>query len=108
MIERFFKGISSQNGEIVETDFTFISLGMIVYNELAVSLGADVDKRGFVLTDEKGESSIPNLFVAGDLRANSMKQIYTTWNHAVESADKINGRIRVKKRFLKNFKLLLK
>ncbi len=95
---KVLKGYKLSNGENVETDFTFISLGMIVYNELAVSLGADVDKRGFVLTDEKGETSVSNLFVAGDLRANSMKQIYTAWNHAVESADKINGRIRAKKR----------
>lgn len=96
---KVLQGYKLSSGETVETDFTFISLGMIVYNELAVSLGADVDKRGFVLTDEKGETSIANFFVAGDLRANSMKQIYTAWNHAVESADKINGRIRVKKRF---------
>ena len=95
---KVLQGYKLENGETVETDFTFISLGMIVYNKLAVELGADVDKRGFVLTDDKGESSISNLFVAGDLRANSMKQIYTAWNHAVESADKINGRIRQSKR----------
>ena len=71
---------------------------MIVYNELAVGLDVEIDNRGFVLTDEKGESSVPNLFVAGDLRANSMKQIYTAWNHAVLSSDTINGRIRQKNR----------
>ena len=52
----------------------------------------------FILANEKGETNIKNFFVAGDLRANSMKQIYTAWNHAVQSADDINGRIRRKKR----------
>ena len=95
---KVLQGYKLSNGETIETDFTFISLGMIVYNESAVGLGAEVDRRGFVLTDEKGETSVPNLFVAGDLRANAMKQIYTAWNHAVESADKINGKIRSSRR----------
>lgn len=84
--------------KIVPADFIFIALGMIVYNELAVSLGAEVDQRGFVLTDAKGKSSISNLYIAGDLRANIKKQIYTAWDSAVDSADEINGLIRRKKR----------
>ncbi len=95
---KILQGYTLSSGETVETDFTFISLGMIVYNELAVKLGAETDPRGFVVTDQKGETSVSNLFVAGDLRANGMKQIYTAWNHAVESADKINGRIRASRR----------
>ncbi len=84
--------------KIVPVDLVFIGLGMIIYNELAVSLGALVDQRGFVLTDLKGRSSIPGLYVAGDLRANIKKQIYTAWDSAVDSADEINALIRRKKR----------
>jgi thioredoxin reductase (NADPH) len=86
------------DGRIVPADFAFIALGMLIYNELATKVGADVDDRGFVLTDEKGESSIPGLFVAGDLRANAKKQVYTAWDHAVDSADTINNRLRRLKR----------
>jgi thioredoxin reductase (NADPH) len=71
---------------------------MIVYNELAKMLGADLDQRGFVITDPKGKSSVNGLYVAGDLRANAKKQIYTAWDHAVDSADDINLHIRRKKR----------
>ena len=91
-------GYQLADGTKIETEFTFISLGMIVYNELAKSLGADLDARGFVLTDKFGESTVENLFVAGDLRANAKKQVYTAWDHAVDSVDKINGRIRLEKR----------
>lgn len=84
--------------KVVNVEFAFISLGMIVYNELAKKLGAELDQRGFVHTDAKGKSSVEGLYVAGDLRANAKKQIYTAWDHAVDSADEINLLIRRKKR----------
>lgn len=82
----------------VEADFAFISLGMIVYNELAKMVNANLDQRGFVTTDNKGKTSVEGLYVAGDLRANMKKQIYTAWDMAVDSADEINLLIRRKKR----------
>lgn len=83
---------------VVNAEFAFISLGMIVYNELAKMLNANLDQRGFVITDSKGKTNIDGLFVAGDLRANTKKQIYTAWDMAVDSADEINLLIRRKKR----------
>lgn len=82
----------------IDVQMSFVSLGMIVYNELAVSLGAEVDGRGFVLTNNKGETNIENLYVAGDLRAGVKKQIYTAWDTAVDSVDDINAKIRREKR----------
>jgi thioredoxin reductase (NADPH) len=82
----------------VNADFTFIALGMIVYNELAKMLSANLDQRGFVIADNKGKTSVDGLYVAGDLRANTKKQIYTAWDTAVDSADEINVLIRRKKR----------
>ena len=67
---------------------------MFVHNDLAKSLGADLDERGFVVTDKAGESSIKGLYVAGDLRANTKKQIYTSWDTAVDAADDINTKHR--------------
>ncbi|WP_127718419.1 NAD(P)/FAD-dependent oxidoreductase [Halobacteriovorax sp. HLS] len=83
---------------VIDVQMSFVSLGMIVYNELAKSLGAEVDNRGFVITNEKGETNIDRLYVAGDLRAGVKKQIYTAWDTAVDSADDINARIRRFKR----------
>jgi len=86
------------NGSYLPVDFAFISQGMLVYNKLALSLGTDTDERGFVKTNNKGESSINDLYVAGDLRANTKKQIYTAWDTAVDALDDINGKIRNRKR----------
>jgi thioredoxin reductase (NADPH) len=84
--------------ETIIADFAFVSLGMIVYNELAKMLEADLDQRGFVITDAKGKTSVEGLYVAGDLRANVKKQIYTAWDTAVDASDEINILIRRKKR----------
>lgn len=92
------RSLELSNGNHIEVDFVFISLGMIVYNELAKNLGADLDQRGFVITDAKGKTSISGLYVAGDLRANAKKQIYTAWDHAVDAADDINVLLRREKR----------
>ena len=91
------KSFLLSSGEI-EVQIVFISLGMIVYNELAQMLSAKLDSRGFVETDSKGKSSVDGLYVAGDLRANTKKQIYTAWDGAVDSADEINMKLRVQKR----------
>jgi thioredoxin reductase (NADPH) len=92
------EGIKLSNGSLIECELAFVSLGMIVYNELAQKLGAHLDSRGFVVTDAKGESSVAGLFVAGDLRAGLKKQIYTAWDSAVDSADEINRRVRAERR----------
>lgn len=91
------KKIKTLNNEFC-VDIIFVSLGMIVYNQLAISLGAEVDERGFVKTDTKGKSSVDGLYIAGDLRANTKKQIYTAWDTAVDSADEVNLLIRRSKR----------
>jgi thioredoxin reductase (NADPH) len=83
-------------GEKVKAEMGFVFLGIRPNNKLALGLGANVDPRGLVITNEIGESSISNLFVIGDLRANSPKQIYTAWQHAVDSMQAIDKRIRTK------------
>ncbi len=89
-------------GELsVRCEMAFISLGMIVYNELAKQLGAKLDERGFVIGTKVGETSIENLYVCGDLKADTKKQIYTAWDNAVDAADHINKKIRNTKRQIK-------
>jgi thioredoxin reductase (NADPH) len=96
--KKVLTGFKLSNEKIIESEFCFIALGMIVYNELAKQVNADLDARGFVMTDNKGKSSVNGLYIAGDLRANTKKQIYTAWDTAVDSADEINAILRRSKR----------
>lgn len=95
---KFLDGFVFDDGQSIETDICFISLGMIVYNELAKQVGAELDERGFVKADESGLTSVRNFYVAGDLKANTKKQIYTAWDNAVNAANAINMKIRADKR----------
>jgi thioredoxin reductase (NADPH) len=93
-------GFLLEDQQLISADMSFVALGMIVYNDLAKQLGAELDDRGFVKADDGGQTSIQGLYVAGDLRANTRKQIYTAWDNAVTAASSINQKIRVKKRDL--------
>lgn len=95
---KVLKAFQLEDGSQIELDICFVSLGMIVYNELAKDVGADIDERGFVKADESGQTSVPNLYVAGDLKAGTRKQIYTAWDSSVSAANAINQKIRVEKR----------
>lgn len=87
-------GFKLSSGEIVEANVGFVAMGIRPNNRLAVQLGAELNEYGLVVTDENCESSIQNLFVIGDLRANSLKQIYTAWQHAADALLEIDCRAR--------------
>lgn len=95
---KILSGFKLKSGEIISCDIAFVSLGMLVYNDLAKLLGVELDERGFVKTDESGKASVDGLYVAGDLRANTKKQIYTAWDTAVTAANAINQKLRQEKR----------
>ncbi len=95
---KLLHGFKLSDGKTVKAQMAFVSMGMLVYNELAKMLGADCDDRGFVIGNEAGETSIPGFYVAGDLKAKTKKQIYTAWDSAVNSALNINLKIRTQKR----------
>lgn len=92
------KGFRLESGKVVQAEMAFVSLGTLVYNKLAESIGCAIDERGYVETDESGESSVPGVFIGGDLRANKKKQIYTAWDITVDAVDKIDSYIRTRKR----------
>jgi thioredoxin reductase (NADPH) len=92
------KGFELEDGNMIQAEMSFVSMGMIVYNDLAKQLGAELDERGFVKAGENGLTSVQGLYVAGDLKANTRKQVYTAWDHAVSAATAINFIIRAKKR----------
>ena len=95
---KILEGFVLEGGERMELDICFISLGMIVYNQLAKDLGARLDERGFVVTDKKGLGSVEGLYAVGDLQAGIKKQIYTAWDSAVDAADHINSILRSEQR----------
>lgn len=87
-------GFELESSKKVQAEIGFVMLGVRPNNRLALDLGAAVDEKGLVITDVNGESTVPNLFVIGDLRSGSIKQIYTAWQHAIDALQLIDLRIR--------------
>lgn len=87
------EGFKFETGQRVDAEICFVVLGLRPNNHLALQLGAETSDCGLVVTNLEGESSIPNLFVIGDLRAGCYKQIYTAWQHAIESLAVIDERL---------------
>jgi len=61
--------------QIVETNALFVELGKVARTDLFE--GLKKDEKGFIFTDEKMQTSIPNVFAVGDVRAGVIKQIVT-------------------------------
>ena len=57
-----------------QTDGVFIFIGYSPNNQL-IPAGVRMNERGFVITDEKCETSVPGIFAVGDLRQKFANQI---------------------------------
>ena len=88
------EGFVLADGTRIESERVIVSLGIIAYNQLLTGLNGEVDDSGKAVVTEKYESSVPGLFVVGDLVAGKKMQIYTAWDEAVDAADEINRRLR--------------
>ncbi len=76
---RAVTAVSLQNRETGATrelpmDGVFIFIGHVPNNQL-IPRGVMVNERGYVLTDERCETSVPGIFAAGDLRQKFANQI---------------------------------
>jgi len=63
-------------GELMEWDYegVFVFIGLTPNSDLAEDI-VDTDQIGFILTDKTMMTSLPGLFAAGDVRADSTKQV---------------------------------
>ena len=74
------------------TDAVFIFTGMLPQTELIEMLPKD--PAGYILTDENMETSVPGLFVAGDVRSKPFRQIVTAVSDGAIAAHVASERIR--------------
>lgn len=53
--------------ETLKVDGVFISIGEEPLNQLAVDLGVEVDKGGYIITDKSQRTNVPLVYAAGDI-----------------------------------------
>jgi thioredoxin reductase (NADPH) len=98
-------GIALVDNEPVAVSYALVAEGIYrIYNELAIELGVELGDEGrpteqrHVRIDARGQTSVHNLFVIGDMAQRPdepvMKQVYTSQEYAVRAIDSIDSRIR--------------
>jgi thioredoxin reductase (NADPH) len=70
-------GTDSTNGQKVEfpTDGVFIFVGLLPNTQFLEGSDIELDQVGFIKTDERLETKMPGVFVAGDVRSGATMQI---------------------------------
>ena len=61
------EGLELQSGRVLPTSLVFFSVAHKPRVDVALSLGCELDDEGYVAVDSEGQTSVPNLYAAGDL-----------------------------------------
>lgn len=71
-----FKNTQTSEEVVVKTKGVFIAIGHDPNNEIVKNL-VELDKAGYIISNEDCTTSTPGLFVAGDARTKSVRQVAT-------------------------------
>lgn len=78
---------NTQTGEIAEikADGAFIAIGSNPNSALLKDI-VELDVNGYVIADETGITSVPGIFVAGDIRTKTLRQVVTAVSDGANAA----------------------
>ena len=83
-------GVRMDDGQVVPRAALFVPPRFVPNNDLLVGLGCDLDERGWVVTGANGATSVPGVWVAGNL-ANPRAQVITAAGEGSAAAIAINA-----------------
>ncbi len=84
------RGVEMDDGRVIPREVLFVPPRFVANNDLLVMLGADLDENGWVRADPTGRTSVPGLWVAGNL-ANPRAQVITAAGEGSAAAIAMNG-----------------
>ena len=87
-----FKNTQTEEEFTIETNNVFIAIGQIPHNEPFKDL-IELDK-GFVVTNELMETSVPGIFAIGDTRKKTVRQVITALGDASVAAVMVDRYLR--------------
>ncbi len=83
-------GVEMEDGRIVRRDALFVPPRFAPNNALLAGLGCDIDENGWVTTGANGQTSVPGVWVAGNV-ANPRAQVITAAGEGSAAAIAINA-----------------
>ena len=78
------------DGRVIPRQAIFVPPRFVPNNDLLVGLGCDLDEQGWVTVDSTGRTSVPGVWVAGNL-ANPRAQVITAAGEGSATAIAINA-----------------
>jgi thioredoxin reductase len=83
-------GVELDDGRFVNRDALFVPPRFVPNNSLLVSLGCDFDQNGWVVADTTGRTTVPGVWVAGNV-SNPRAQVITAAGEGSSAAIAINA-----------------
>jgi thioredoxin reductase len=83
-------GVELDDGRIIRRAALFVPPRFVPNNDLLVGIGCDVDEDGWVVTGANSHTSIPGVWVAGNI-ANPRAQVITAAGEGSAAAIAINA-----------------
>ena len=78
-------GFSLANGHRIDVDGLFVAIGREPHCDFCP--GLSIDSEGYIVADESCSTNIPGVFVAGDIRTKSLRQIVTATSDGAAAAE---------------------
>ncbi len=72
-----YMNTETNSEETISVDGAFVYIGVIPQTSFLKNIGVNLDKQGFIIADEKGRTSVPGIYAAGDVIMGSEEQIAT-------------------------------
>jgi thioredoxin reductase (NADPH) len=96
-VERLRLRLSAGGEKTLDVAAVFVAMEFVPAGDLLKGL-VEVDAQGYVVTPESTETGVPGLYIAGDIRRKSLKQIVTAVADGAVAAQKAGTYVRSNKR----------
>jgi thioredoxin reductase (NADPH) len=95
-VERLRLRLSAGGEKTLEVSAVFVAMEFVPTGDLLKGL-VEVDAQGYVMTPESTETGVPGLYIAGDVRRKSLKQIVTAVADGAVAAQRAGTYVRSRK-----------
>jgi thioredoxin reductase (NADPH) len=96
-VERLRLRLSAGGVRTLEVAAVFVAMEFVPTGDLLKGL-VEVDAQGYVMAPESTETAVPGLYIAGDVRRKSLKQIVTAVADGAVAAQKAGTYVRSRKK----------
>lgn len=80
------RGVKTGEARDIDAEALFVAVGTKPKNDLFARSGIALDAAGYVVAGETGETSIPGVFAAGDVRTKALRQVSTAVGDGANAA----------------------